>query len=61
MDVETLAGLLKEAADQHHPYEQTAPEHEWSAWYAAYINARGAGSTSEEASSAAAAYVEGSD
>ena len=58
MDVASLADLLKEAADQHHHYEATAPEHEWSAWYAAYVNAREQGSSPEEAYTAARAFVE---
>lgn len=59
MDVATLAGLLREAAEHHHHYEQTAPEHDWSEWYASYIIAREQGSTSEEASDAAALHIEG--
>jgi hypothetical protein len=58
MDVASLADLLKEAADQHHRYEATAPEHEWSAWYAAYVNAREQGRSPEEAYSAAGVLVE---
>ncbi|MBN1527853.1 MAG: hypothetical protein JW895_02265 [Thermoleophilaceae bacterium] len=58
MDVATLADLLRQTAEQHHPYEQTGPEHEWSDWYAAYLNARLEGSSSEQASEAAGAYVE---
>ena len=34
MDVATLADRLREAADQHHHYEQTSPEHDWAEWYA---------------------------
>jgi hypothetical protein len=59
MDVATLASLLREAAEHHHPYEQTAPEHDWSEWYAAYINAREQGSTPEEASNLAGLFMEG--
>ena len=44
MDVATLAGLLREAADHHHHYEQTTPAHDWSEWYAPYISAREQGS-----------------
>jgi hypothetical protein len=58
MDVETLANLLREAEEHHGPYEATAPEHQWSDWYAAYINAREQRSTPEEASNAAARYME---
>jgi hypothetical protein len=60
MDVATLADLLREAAERHHPYEQSAPEHDWADWYAAYISAREQGSASEEASEAAARHVEDS-
>ena len=59
MDVATLADLLKEAADRHHSYEESGPEHHWSGWYAAYVNARGQGSSPEEAAGAAARYIEG--
>ena len=59
MDVANLADLLREAEEHHGHYEETAPEHHWSAWYAAYINAREQGSTPEEASIAAGRYVEG--
>jgi hypothetical protein len=59
MDVTTLAALLREAAERHHPYEQSAPEHDWAEWYAPYISAREQGSTPEEAAAAAARHVEG--
>jgi hypothetical protein len=58
MDVATLADLLREAAERHHPYEASAPEHDWAEWYAAYVNAREGGSAPEEASEAAARHVE---
>jgi hypothetical protein len=59
MDIATLAGLLREAAAQHHYYEQNSPEHDWSEWYAPYISAREQGSTPDEATEAAALYMEG--
>jgi hypothetical protein len=59
MDVVTLAYLLRETGEQHHPYEQSAPEHNWWDWYAAYLNARLEGSSSEQADKAAGAYMEG--
>jgi hypothetical protein len=59
MDVATLADLLRETAAKHHPYEQNSPDHDWADWYAAYMNARQEGSTSEEASKAAGRYMEG--
>jgi hypothetical protein len=58
MDVATLADLLREAAEKHHHYEQASPEHDWADWYAPYIDAREQGSNPEEASDAAARYVE---
>jgi hypothetical protein len=59
MDVSTLAGLLHETAEAHHPYEQSGPQHNWWDWYAAYLNARLEGSSPEEASKAAGTYMEG--
>jgi hypothetical protein len=58
MDVATLADLLREAAQHHHLYEQTAPDHDWADWYAPYVHAREQGSDSEAAADAAARYVE---
>ena len=58
MDVATLAELLRETAERHHPYEQSAPEHDWSEWYAAYLNSRLEGTDSEGAYEAAGLYVE---
>jgi hypothetical protein len=58
MDVAALADLLRETEEHHGRYEATAPEHDWSAWYAAYITARQQGRTPEEASSDAGLYVE---
>ena len=49
LDVATLTELLKEAEKHHGEYEPTAPKHDWSGWYAAYIVARHDGKTSEEA------------
>jgi hypothetical protein len=59
MDVASLADLLHETAEQHDPYEKSGPEHNWWDWYAAYLNARLEGSSQEEASQAAGAYMEG--
>jgi hypothetical protein len=59
MDVATLGELLRETAERHHPYEKSLPEHNWWDWYAAYLNARLEGGDSEEATEAAAAYMEG--
>jgi hypothetical protein len=59
MDVPTLADLLHETAEHHDPYEKSSPPHNWWDWYAAYLSARLEGSSSEEASKAAGAYMEG--
>jgi catechol 2,3-dioxygenase-like lactoylglutathione lyase family enzyme len=57
MDVASLAKLLHETADHHDPYEKSAPPHDWWDWYAAYLNARENGATSDDASTAAALYM----
>jgi hypothetical protein len=59
MDVPQLAELLRETAEHHDPYEKSSPEHDWWDWYAAYLNARQEGSSSEEASKAAGLYMDG--
>ena len=59
MDVATLAGLLRETAEHHDPYEKSAPEHNWWDWYAAYMVARQEGKASEQASEAAGIYMQG--
>src|SRR6185369_9374668 len=43
-DVATLADLLRETAEHHHPYEKTHPRHDWWDWYAPYLSARQNGS-----------------
>ena len=58
MDVPTLTELLREAEERHGKYEPTAPKHQWSAWYGAYIVARQQGKTSDEAAKDAALHVE---
>jgi len=57
MNVEALAELLHETEEHHGSFEAIAPQHDWWDWYAAYMNARKHGSTSEEASDAAARYM----
>jgi hypothetical protein len=57
MDVASLAGLLQEAAEHHDAYEKVAPPHDWWDWYAAYMDARQAGSTPDDASAAAGRYM----
>ncbi len=59
MDAATLAALLREAAEHHHAYEQSAPEHDWAVWYAPYIKAREGGSTPDQAVRAAGVSMEG--
>jgi hypothetical protein len=56
--VAELAALLRDTEAHHGPYEATAPKHHWSGWYAAYILARQAGKTAEEASEDAGHYME---
>jgi catechol 2,3-dioxygenase-like lactoylglutathione lyase family enzyme len=51
-DVVTLTALLQEAEERHGAYEPTAPRHHWSDWYAAYLAARGKGSSADEAAEA---------
>ena len=58
MDIASLADLLRETAEHHDPYEQTHAVHNWWDWYAAYMNAREHGSTSDEAAEAAGRYLE---
>jgi hypothetical protein len=57
-DIAQLAALLHETAEHHDPFEKAAPKHDWWDWYAAYLNARQNGRTSDEASAAAAGYME---
>jgi len=59
LDVATLTELLQETEKHHGEYEPTAPKHEWSAWYAAYLVARQGGKTPDEASRDARLHVEG--
>ena len=58
MEVTTLADLLHETADRHGPFERSSPPHNWWDWYAACLNARLAGHTSQEASAAAGHYMQ---
>jgi len=55
MDIEALADLLHETSEHHGNFEAVAPPHNWWDWYAAYMHAREAGSSSDEAVTAAAA------
>jgi hypothetical protein len=58
VDVAALAALLHETAEHHDGYEKAAPRHDWWDWYAPYLSARQNGSTPEQASAAAALYME---
>ena len=57
MNVADLAQLLRETALSHGAFEAVAPPHDWWDWYAAYLDARQAGSTPDEASTAAGRYM----
>ena len=57
-DIPTLTELLRETEKHHGEYEPTAPKHNWSDWYAAYIVAREQGKTPEEAAKDAALHME---
>jgi hypothetical protein len=57
MDVAELSQLLHETSGQHGAFEAVAPPHDWWDWYAAYMDAREHGSSSEEASAAAGRYM----
>jgi hypothetical protein len=58
MDIAALADLLHETSEHHGRYEAIAPKHDWWDWYAAYMTARESGSTPDDASKAAGAYME---
>ena len=51
------AELLLETAKRHGEFEAVAPPHDWWDWYGAYMTARQAGATPDEASSAAGRYM----
>jgi catechol 2,3-dioxygenase-like lactoylglutathione lyase family enzyme len=57
MDVASLAALLLDTAQHHDPYEKSSQPHDWWDWYAAYLSARLAGSSQEEASASAGRYM----
>jgi hypothetical protein len=57
MDVAALADLLHETSARHEAFEATAPPHDWWDWYAAYMDAREAGSAPDDASAAAGRYM----
>ena len=57
MDVASLADLLRETGERHGSFEAVAPPHDWWDWYAAYMDARQAGSTPNDAAAAAERYM----
>ena len=57
MGVPERAALLLETSMRHGAFEAVAPPHDWWDWYAAYLNAREAGSTPDEADAAAGRYM----
>jgi len=57
VDVATLADLLHETSEHHGLFEAVAPPHDWWDWYAAYLDARERGRSSEEATTAANRYM----
>ena len=59
MAVADLSVLLQETALHHGEFEAVAPPHDWWDWYAAYMDARQHGHTSEQASASAAEYMAG--
>jgi catechol 2,3-dioxygenase-like lactoylglutathione lyase family enzyme len=56
-DVPGLAELLHETAEHHGVFEAVAPPHDWWDWYAAYLDARQAGATSDDAATTAGQYM----
>ena len=57
MEIQALAELLHETSERHGAFEAVAPPHDWWDWYAAYMDARGRGSSSEEAIASAGRYM----
>ena len=57
-DVATLTDLLREAEQNHGKFEAVAPKHHWSGFYSAFIVARVAGKTADEAFEAGKLEVE---
>ena len=57
MDVASLADLLHETSERHGSFEAVAPPHDWWDWYAAYMLARQAGSSEDEAAATANRYM----
>jgi hypothetical protein len=57
MGVAELSDLLRETALHHGDFEAVAPPHDWWDWYAAYMDARQHGSSSEDAVASAGRYM----
>lgn len=57
VDVPGLADLLHETSEKHAAFEAVAPPHDWWDWYAAYMDARERGSTSEQSVVVAGQYM----
>ena len=57
ISVADVAQLLHETAEHHGSFEAAAPPHNWWDWYAAYMEARERGSSSEQASAIAGRYM----
>jgi hypothetical protein len=57
VDVAALAELLQETAQHHGSFEAEAAPHDWWDWYAAYLDARLAGSTPDQATDTAGQYM----
>ncbi|GAA1854405.1 bleomycin resistance protein [Asanoa iriomotensis] len=57
MEVPTLTALLREAEEHHAAFEATAPKHQWSDYYAAYIVARQNGSSPADSAEAAGRHM----
>jgi hypothetical protein len=58
MDVGTLTGYLREAEKHHQERRAHVPEHHWSDWYAAYVDARDQGMSEDEACDHAGRYIQ---
>ena len=56
-DVAALADLLHETSIHHGDFEAVAPPHNWWDWYAAYMDARQDGSSSDDAITSANRYM----
>ena len=52
-----MAALLHETAEHHVSFEAVAEPHDWWDWYAAYLDARQLGRTSEEAATVTGRYL----